>query len=410
MALSRNREVAVSILLPENLSRPWPRRRDFRKTANYLLAVGSEAARGPLRLFCRRQSHGVPPSPPGEWKNVVILGPSHIGDVLYNTASLPALRAGLPHCRLTYVVSGPAAQVLQHNPNLDEVVTIDESGSYGAWLKRARAMVAPYHFDAAIAYAGGISWKDAGLAAFAGIPNRAGYVHKGFSGLITHPVSIRVPQPFPAYFRDLVCQLTSQPPQAVSSLRPLVYPQPEHETAAESAGARLGIDWGRQPVLACAVSSRQPFGIWPRDQFLKTVRLVRERQPCAVVYFGAGSDADDLHRLAAETGPESYVLAGDLDLLSMVAFLRRCTAALTPDSGPRHLANAAGLPVVFLRNLFNRETETGAYCETDHDMVPPGLELIPPAEQATVFAQIDPAEVAQRLIELLRNRFPEPNP
>ncbi len=393
----------MSVVLPSNLSRPRPRREDFRQFPNYALARLAETMRGPLRWWCSWAAGGVAPVPPEQWRRGVIIGPNHIGDVLYNTPSLPALRAGLPNCTWAYAVSGPSAQVLAGNPFLDEVISIEDPGGFPKRLANFRAALAPRKFDVALTYAGGTAWQDLAIAAASGIPNRIGYVHKGFSGLTTHPVSLRFPQPFPAYFRDLVCQLIGQPPDIVPSLQPLVYPGSEHREAVDRLSAQWGLDWNRQPVLACAVTSRQPYGIWPKDRFLETVRRVREQENCAVIFFGAKSDGEELRALAAPLGDGTYVVAGELDLRAVVALLQRCRAALTPDSGPRHLANAAGVPVVFLRNLFNREIETGAYCATDHDMVPSGIELVDPAQQAAAFARIKPEQVAARLVELLRS-------
>lgn len=170
----------------------------------------------------------------------------------------------------------------------------------------------------------------------------------------------------------------------------------------DAVSARIGIDWRKQPVLACSVTSRQPSGVWPQDQFLKTIQYVRERVPCTVVYTGAKSDAPQLQRLAELTGPDAFVLAGELDLLAIVALLRRCRLALTSDSGPRHLASAAGIPVFFVRNLSFRREEAGAYAEGDHDMAPKNLELLNPAQQAAAFAAIDPRDVGEEMLRLLR--------
>jgi ADP-heptose:LPS heptosyltransferase len=153
--------------------------------------------------------------------------------------------------------------------------------------------------------------------------------------------------------------------------------------------------------LACAVTSRQPSGIWPADRFLETIRYVRARRSCAILYTGAKSDRSQLEGLAQATGADAFVLAGELDLLPFVALLGRCQAALAPDSGTRHLANAAGIPVVFLRNISFRQAEAGSYCETDHDMVPVDLEMIDAKKQAAAFAAIDPAQVGDEVIRLL---------
>ncbi len=389
------------ITLPDSLSHPQPRREDFRRTSNYLLARLSEQFRAPIRQVALRRSGGVLPKAPQEWREGLILGPSHIGDVLYNTASLPALRAGLPNCRWTYLASGASAEVLRGNPHLHRVIAVDDAGGFTSWLARARNEVAPYSFDAAIAYAIG-SWRDLTLAASLGIPNRVGYVHKGFSGLVTHPVSIRVFQPFSAYFRDLVAQVTGLPPEESTSLRPLVYPGAEDEAAVDRISAKLGIDWSGPPVLACSVTSRQPSGIWPRENFLKSIQQAREKTSCTGVYLGAKSDAAELGELARRTGAGTLVLAGELGLPAVVAFLRRCRVAFTADSGLRHLANGAGIPVVFIRNISFRSEEAGAYCGTDHDMVSPDLKLVPPSAQPAAWAKIDPRRVGEELARLLR--------
>jgi heptosyltransferase-2 len=394
----------VTISLPSSLADPRPRRRDFRRRSNYLVAWLSEELRGSIRRAARRRAHGVAPTAPGEWREGLILGPAHIGDVLYNTASLPALRAGLPNCRWTYLASGASAEVLEGNPHLSRVLAIDDSGGFRAYLARARGELARYHFDVAIAYAVGSSWRDLSLAALAGIPNRVGYVHKGFSGLVTHPVSLHFPQPFPAYFRDLVGQIAENAQAGATSLRPLVYLKAEHEAAVDRISSQRGLDWGKQPVLACAVTTRQRSGTWPPEDFLASIQAVRRQAPCTVVYLGAKSDAAELDRLAAQTGPDTFVLAGELGLLAVVALLRRCRAALTGDSGARHLANAAGVPVVFVRNIANRAVETGAYCETEHDMAPPGVECVLPAREGSVWAKINPQDVTGKVVELLRRQ------
>jgi ADP-heptose:LPS heptosyltransferase len=152
------------------------------------------------------------------------------------------------------------------------------------------------------------------------------------------------------------------------------------------------------------VTSRQPSGIWPQERFLEAILQVRQQVRCTVIYFGSESDAPALRQLAERTGPGTHILAGELDLASVVMMLRRCRVALATDSGGRHLANAAGIPVVFVRNILVRRVETGAYCETDHDMAPPGLELVPPGQQAEAFARISPAAVAARVVQLLSAR------
>ena len=48
--------------------------------------------------------------------------------------------------------------------------------------------------------------------------------------------------------------------------------------------------------------------------------------------------------------------------------MKRCSLVFCPDSGPRHIANAVGTPVVFVRNLFSDRVETGSYCSNEWDL------------------------------------------
>ena len=81
----------------------------------------------------------------------------------------------------------------------------------------------------------------------------------------------------------------------------------------------------------------------------------------------------------------------------MVALLGRCSAFLGSDSGPRHLANAAQIPVFFVRNMGGSAAESGWYCETEHDVAPAG-EYLSSAEMERALAAVNRTVVARALI------------
>ena len=74
---------------------------------------------------------------------------------------------------------------------------------------------------------------------------------------------------------------------------------------------------------------------------------------------------------------------------------------LTSDSGPRHIANAAGVPVFFIRNLWSNRIESGPYIDTETDLAPLD-EHVPPERQSDIFVKIRPEVVAERLIKELK--------
>lgn len=361
-------------------------RRYFVKRINYAVAAASEMAQPLLQWLGQT---GVQPTPPESWRRGVLLGADHIGDVLYNTASLPHLRKGLPNCEWSYVASSPAAELLRNNPHIQQV--IPRGTSHGDLRQR--------RFDVAICYNSGGYWRDVISARRAAIPNRVSYVHKGFSGLVTYPITISYPQPYPAYFRDLVAQLTGQP--ATWGLRPQVFSRVDDEAAVATLWNELRIEASR-PTLACFVTTRQPTGIWPIPSFAETLHRLFRDHSVQVVLCGSEGDKSVLEQVRDTARIDCAIAAGRLSVTALALFLARCSAVLCPDSGPRHLANAANVPVFFFRNLRSSRAETGKYCESEVDLSP-DAELVPPSEQIRYLAAVTPADVITAMLPKLRS-------
>ncbi len=346
----------------------------FRDRRNLALARWSEFA-APLLKVAARVSCPGRPTPPASWRRGILVGAHHIGDVLYNTASLPALVEAFPECEWHFLAKPPATEVLANNPFIKSCVeSLDSLGPV----------------DVAICYNSGGYWRDLVGVTRRGIPNRVGYIHKGFSALATYPVPISYPQPYPAYFRDLVAQLAGR--AADWPLRPRVYPAARDAEKADAIWTEAGM--GEKPVVACFLTSRQASGVWPARKFAETVAYLEADESHQAVLCGTAGEAELLEKLKTEFGLRALLLAGKLNLLSLACFLRKCAVTLCPDSGPRHLANAVQTPVVFVRNFAVGKIETGAYCETEIDAAP-DLERVPPPAQEQAFELLQPEAVAE---------------
>jgi ADP-heptose:LPS heptosyltransferase len=87
----------------------------------------------------------------------LLVRPRLIGDVVFTTPLLRALRQTRPNAHITYLVEPLAAPVVRHNPHLDEVLIIPRRSGLRrwvddlAWARRLRAR----RFDVAIDLHGG---------------------------------------------------------------------------------------------------------------------------------------------------------------------------------------------------------------------------------------------------------------
>lgn len=341
--------------------------RAFRKRQNLWLAYATEIAAPLLKAGARLKSRGAP-SPRDKWRRGLILSHTHIGDLLYRTCSLPSLREFLPQCEWTYLTSSGSAEVLRGNPHISEVipaVTGEDS-----WDLKAGAFdqLHETNFDVVLCTNTLRHHPDFLLAANLGIPNRVGFVGKGMSGLINHPVALEFPQTYASYFRSMIADVNDRAPDW--SLRPRLYPSDSDRKTSEGLWSSFGFT-AHKRVIACSLKTRQANGNWPEEVLLAILDVVRQKVDVDVVICGGPEDASDLATLAESLPYKPRVLAGECGLLAFASFLERCAALLTLDSGPRHIGNAMGIPVFFARNLSHSQVEAGKYADTETDLAPP---------------------------------------
>ena len=307
------------------------------------------------------------------------------------------LREYLPRVEWTYAVAPESAEVLERNPHVAEALPVIKGEDSWDLVNGGFAQLAAREFDVVLCSNTLRHHPDLALAAALGIPNRFAFSGKGFSGIINYPVAMGFPNSYASYFRTMVAAAIER--SADWSLRPRLHPSADDENQAAGFFRRLGLN-SDKPVLACSLGTRQARGNWPEEVLLAIVENARSRIDFDIVFTGVESDATRLQAIAEGFRFPAKVLAGKARLLSFAAFLKRCTALLTLDSGPRHIGNAMGVPVLFARNLSHSMQEAGAYCETETDIAPP-VEYLDDADVARVARAQPVGLLADKLIEKL---------
>ena len=249
-------------------------------------------------------------------------------------------------------------------------------------------------FDAVLITSAIRYWTHLGNALRIGIPNRVCYVHKGLSGFVTLPVGIEVPSTHVEYVRQFVEGLTGS--AVIAPPCPKVYLTGADRKEAVDFYEQRGIPL-ETPVLAVFCSTRQDAELWPDEKIAECVRIVVEKSGVTPVLLGTKSDRSLLDGIAKKVGYPCEVAAGTFTVRGLTAFLSGCRAILTPDSGPRHLGNAVGEPVVYIRNFAVIEEEPAPYCDNQIDVAPRGS-CLSKSQQRTALKKLDPQEVARILL------------
>jgi ADP-heptose:LPS heptosyltransferase len=280
-----------------------------------------------------------------------------IGDVVFTTPAIRAMRRQYPQARLTYLVEEAAAPVVEGNPHLDEVIVAPRSRGWRRIaddLRLGRALRAR-RFDLAVDFHGGprASW----LTWLSGARERLGYTVAGrrwmYTRAIDRPRALR-PRHSVENQWDLLAALGIAPPTPDGD--PLE--MPERPAARASVDARLaeaGIA-ATTPLVVMHVSAGNPFRRWPAGSFAAVAAGLVRRDPARAVVLTSGpSEADAAEavgRAARElAGPAlapRILRVGEFDLPELRALVGRAALYIGGDSGPLHVAGTTRTPVVGL--------------------------------------------------------------
>jgi predicted lipopolysaccharide heptosyltransferase III len=275
-----------------------------------------------------------------------------LGDVVFTTPLLRALRRQYPDAHLTYVVEPAAEPVIRANPHVNRVIVAQRRRGIGRLrddLALAR-LIRNERFDIAIDLHGGP--RGAWLTWASGAPRRLGYTTAGRTWMYTHPVTR------PADLsgqHSVLKQWKLLAPLGVDACDPErdAVEMPEDAGAVARVREMLRHEGVREddPVILLHVSAGNPFRRWPLESFAALVSQLAARDPKRRFVLTSGpSDADAARRLATRIAEVSAarVIQADVDVAELHALAARATVYIGGDSGPMHIAATTGTPIVGL--------------------------------------------------------------
>lgn len=263
--------------------------------------------------------------------------PNWVGDVLFCTPSLAALRRARPDLRVTALVRPSVLPAVEGLPFVDEVLTLSGT-TPGRTLAEARKLRA-LGFHAALLFPKG--FREALLVRLAGIPVRIGLATDRRRGLLTRPVPF-TREDWRRHHVDQFARVLS-PLGVFLAGEGMAFPVGTADReAAEALLRACGVE-GPYAVLH-AGASKLPRA-WHPERFADVARGLSARGGLAVVLVGTAAESE-LCEAVRVGAPEAVSVAGKTDLKSMAALLEGASLFLGSDSGPMHLAAAAGAPVV----------------------------------------------------------------
>ena len=288
---------------------------------------------------------------------ILIINPFGIGDVLFSTPLIAAVRAAYPEAFLAYLCNRRTEEILRHNPHVNVVLVFEKDDYRTLWrvsrwrwllaVRRLLRQVACERFDVAIDLS--LSDRYSGVLLLLGVPQRVGFNYRGRGRFLTHRVDISGYQDkhVVEYYRDLLRSL--QIGMNDGHLQ-LFTTSPEREQAAQ----RLGQGGIRADDLVVGIvpgggtswGVDSAFRRWGIERFAHVGDVLAERYGAKVVLFGERSDMPICRAVAERMRHQPVDTSGTTSLAQFIHLVHRCQLIVCNDGGPLHIAVSLGVRTV----------------------------------------------------------------
>ncbi len=270
---------------------------------------------------------------------IVLLGA--IGDVTRALPLLTRVRRAYPHAYIAWAIEPAAAALLDYHPALNETILYRRTQGARTFLPFLRK-VRLQQFDFVLdlqrhAKSGLVSW-------WSHAPVRLGFhrsnTKEGNWLFNTHEIapiadfSLKLGQYL--RFADAL-QLPDNEVRFDLRLRPV------EEQKVEQLLTNTP-----QPFAAFFLGSRWPSRFWFADATAAVARTLIRDYGMGVVLVGGQGERDFAQAVEQATGAGVTNLVSRTSLRDLIGLFARARFALGPDSGPMHIAAAAGIPVISL--------------------------------------------------------------
>ena len=290
-------------------------------------------------------------------KKILIINPFGIGDVLFTTPIIHALKDAFAEAQIGYLCNRRSAVIVGNTPYIDSVFLYDRDEfealrkkSFFLWLKKAVDFlneIKEKHFDLVLDFSlntqyGFFSW-------FSGIKERVGYDYKKRGFFLTKKIKLAGydKKHIVEYYGELIELLGLKLEQQKLEL----YLKNEDIRQAQELlrGAGIaesdflvgiipggGASWGKDAYLKH----------WPPEKFALLADKIIESHQAKIIILGDLSEQKIARTITKGMKKKAVDLSGMTTIGEFAALLSKMNLIITNDGGPLHMAVALGIKTV----------------------------------------------------------------
>ena len=290
-----------------------------------------------------------------DYKRILIVKMSSLGDVIHALPTLYAIRQNWPNAHITWAVHEQFSGPLPGKPWIDDIVLIDKKKlkSLG-YLWSLRKVLHSRNFDMCLDLQ--CLAKSAIVAALSGAKEKYGYWELREGSQLINKALVG-----PHKYGHVIERYLDTVRALGGDVTGVEFPVKESPVAAASCVSKLmaaGLPEGHDYVVM-APGARWAVKEWPIGHFgALTKRLVEAKQYVVLIAAGDSAKAQAIKDLVKSDAVLD--MTGQTSLEELIELIRGSKLFISADTGPLHIANALKRPLIGLYGTTSPE-RTGPY-------------------------------------------------
>ncbi|MGA9342249.1 MAG: glycosyltransferase family 9 protein [Rhodanobacteraceae bacterium] len=292
--------------------------------------------------------------PPAAPESLCVLRTSAIGDVTHVVPLIRTLRSQWPNTRLTWLIGRIEHKLVSDLPGVEFVIADKHAGRAG--YRDVRAQLADLRFDVLLQMQ--VALRANLLSLLVKAPLRIGYDRARSKDLHGLFVNCRIAARRGDHVLDALASFLEPLGLTQSQVRWNIPIPDEAQAFAENH-----LPGNRPTLLVCPCSSHR-LRNWRPERYAAVMDHAALALDWRIVLCGGPSafEREFGDAILAQMKTRPMDLIGKDTLKQLLALLRRASLVLAPDSGPMHMANTVGTPVLGLHAASN-PARSGPYSE-----------------------------------------------
>ncbi|MEJ5330558.1 MAG: glycosyltransferase family 9 protein [Desulfobaccales bacterium] len=300
---------------------------------------------GAAKVYLKSRLRRRPPRPlaeldPARVGRVLLLNATGLGDLLFSTPAIRALKETYPHWRLDLLAHPRFADLVRHHPALERLWLYPGRGF--RLIRLARELRRQRYGLALILH--GNDPEATLLAGASGAPFIIGSAHSPLAFVYAAGVAKEDPYRHAIEHRLNFVRLLGA--ETATRHMEIFLPPGEEEGAAALLAQHFGPLADR--LMAMHPTGSDPYKWWPKERFTEVGAHLWKRYQAPLLLVSGAADRQIADELAARLPGPTLVTGGRYSLLTTAALLKHARLFIGNDSGPLHMALALGVPALAL--------------------------------------------------------------